>query len=167
MTAALSNLSETAEAILAQCVTALGARVPAGQYIATGQVSYDGCDQLTVVWSPTGLFVTDPFPSRSTKPIRCVAVIAAEFLVECTRCVPVIEGDTFPDPADITAAHEEIMADGETLFCSLLAAAQAGTLFGTCRLFTFGAMTPYGPSGAVGAVRIPITVQMTCATADE
>lgn len=161
-----SNLSETAEAILAACVLALGARAPARQYTATGVVSYDGCDQISVVWSPNGLFVTDPFPSRSSKPIRCAAVIAAEFLVECTRCVPVIQGDTFPDPAAIISAHEEIMADGETLFCGLLAAAQSGTLFGTCRLYTFGAMTPYGPSGAVGAVRIPITVQMTCAPAD-
>ena len=64
-----------------------------------------------------------------------------------------------------TGRRRAIMADGETLLCALLAAAQAGTLFGTCRLFTFGPVTPYGPSGAVGAVRIPITVQMTCASA--
>jgi hypothetical protein len=159
----VSNLSETAEAILAQCVIALGARVPARQYIATGLVSYDGCDQLSVSLVAPGLYIVDPFPSRTSKPIRCAAVLAADFLVEATRCVPVIQGDVFPDPAAITSAHEEIMADGETLFCSLLSAAQSGVLFGACRLFSFGAMTPYGPSGAVGAVRIPITVQMTCA----
>jgi hypothetical protein len=159
----LSNLSETAEAILAACVVALGARVPARQYIATGLVSYDGCEQLTVTWPAGGLYLVDPFPSKYTKPVRCAAVLATDMLVECTRCVPVISGDTFPDPLDLTNAHEEIMADAETLFCALLAAAQSGVLFGTCRLYSFGTATPYGPSGAVGAVRIPITVQMTCA----
>ncbi|MFN2592952.1 MAG: hypothetical protein ABR532_09000 [Candidatus Dormibacteria bacterium] len=157
-----SNLSETAEAILAASVVALGARVPARQYIAAGLVAYDQCEQLTCSWSAAGLYTVDPFPARSSRPVRCAAVIAADFLVECTRCVPVIEGDTFPDPAAITSASEEIMADGATLFCALLAAAQAGTLFGGCRLFVFGAVTPYGPFGTVGAVRIPLTVQMTC-----
>lgn len=161
-----SNLSETAEAILAACVIALGARVPARQYIATGVVSYDGCEQLTVSWPAGGLYIVDPFPSQSRKPVRCAAVLAADFILESTRCVPVISGDSFPDPADITNTHEEIMADAETLMCSLLAQAQAGTLFGACRLYTLGPATPYGPSGAVGAVRIPITVQMTCAPAD-
>jgi hypothetical protein len=158
-----SNLSETAEAILAASVIALGARVPARQYIATGQVSYDGCEQLTVTWPAGGLYIVDPFPSRYSKPVRCAAVLAGDFIVECTRCVPVIQGDTFPDPLVITSAHEEIMADAETLMCALLAAAQSGVLFGACRLFTLGPATPYGPSGAVGAVRIPITVQMSCA----
>ena len=159
----VSNLSETAEDILAACVAILGARVPARQYISTGVVAYDQCEQLSVTLTPPGLYVVDPFPTRTSKPVRCAWVLAADMLVECTRCVPVIQGDVFPDPADITSAHEEIMADGETLLCGLLSAAQAGTLFGGCRLYTFGAVTPYGPSGAVGAVRIPITVQMTCA----
>lgn len=159
----LSNLSETAEAILAAAVIALGARVPARQYIATGLVSYDGCEQTTVSWQAPGLYIVDPFPSRSTKPVRCAAVLAADFILESTRCIPVVSGDAFPDPADITNAHEEIMADGEILMCSLLAQAQSGALFGACRLYTLGPATPYGPSGAVGAVRIPITVQMTCA----
>lgn len=161
-----SNLSETAEAILAASVIALGARVPARQYIATGLVSYDGCEQISCSWQPPGLYIVDPFPSQSRKPVRCAAVLAADFILESTRCVPVISGDTFPAPADIINAHEEIMADAEILLCSLLAQAQAGTLFGACRLYTLGPATPYGPSGAVGAVRIPITVQMTCAPAD-
>jgi hypothetical protein len=161
-----SNLSETAEAILAASVIALGARVPVRQYIATGVVSYDGCEQLTVSWPASGLYIVDPFPSRYSKPVRCAAVLAGDFLVECTRCLPVIQGDTFPDPAALTNAHEEIMADAEILMCSLLAQAQAGTLFGTCRLWTLGPATPYGPSGAIGAVRIPLTVQMSCTPAD-
>lgn len=159
----LSNLSETAEDILTVAVAALGARVPARQYISTGLVSYDGCEQLTVSVVAPGLYLVDPFPSRTLKPLRCAAVTAADYLLECTRCVPVIQGDVFPDPAAITSAHEEIMADAETLYCTLITAVQGG-LFG-CRLVSLGAAAPYGPSGAVGAIRIPITVQMTCAPA--
>jgi hypothetical protein len=161
-----SNLSETAEAILAAAVIALGARVPARQYIASGLVSYDGCEQCTVSWQAPGLYIADPFPSQSRKPVRCAAVLAADFILESTRCMPVIQGDTFPDPADLTNTAEEVMADAEILMCSLLAQAQAGTLFGTCRLYTLGPAAPYGPSGAIGAVRIPITVQMSCTPAD-
>lgn len=161
-----SNLSETAEAILAASVIALGARVPARQYIATGVVAYDQCEQITCSWITPGLYIVDPFPSQSRKPVRCAAVLAADFVLESTRCLPVIQGDTFPDPAAITNAHEEVMADAEILMCSLLAQAQAGTLFGACRLYTLGPATPYGPSGAIGAVRIPLTVQMTCTPAD-
>lgn len=161
-----SNLSETAEAILAGGVLALGARVPARQYIATGVVAYDQCEQITVSWVTPGLYIVDPFPSQSRKPVRCAAVLAADFVLESTRCMPVIQGDTFPAPADLTNAHEEVMADAEILMCSLLAQAQAGTLFGACRLYTLGPATPYGPSGAIGAVRIPLTVQMSCTPAD-
>jgi hypothetical protein len=162
----LSNLSETAEAILAAAVVALGGRVPARQYIAAGQVAYDQCEQTTVSWVSPGLYIVDPFPSQSRKPVRCAAVLAADFILESTRCMPVIQGDAFPDPAALTNAHEEVMADAEILMCSLLAQAQAGTLFGACRLYTLGPATPYGPSGAIGAVRIPLTVQMTCTPAD-
>lgn len=157
----LSNLSETAEDILAVGVSALGIRVPARRYIATGLVSYDGCEQLTVSLVAPGLYLVDPFPSRTAKPLRCAGVLAADFLLESTRCIPVIQGDVFPDPADITSAHEEVMADAETLYCALITAIQGG-LFG-CRMATLGPATPYGPSGAVGGVRILATVQMTCA----
>lgn len=162
----LSNLSETAEAILAAAVVALGARVPARQYIATGVVAYDQCEQITCSWVTPGLYIVDPFPAQSRKPVRCAAVLAADFILESTRCMPVIQGDTVPDPADLTNAAEEVMADGETLMCALLTAAQSGLLFGACRLYTLGPAQPYGPSGAVGAVRIPLTVQMSCTPAD-
>ena len=158
----LSNLSETAEAILATAVVALGARVPARQYIATGIVAYDQCEQITCSWVAPGLYIVDPFPAQSRKPVRCAAVLAADFILESTRCMTIIQGQAFPDPADLTNAAEEVMADGEILMCALLAAAQSGVLFGGCRLYTLGRATPYGPSGAVAAVRIPITVQMTC-----
>ena len=157
-----SNLLTIGTEILAAAVAALGARAPARQYVATGQVSFDGCDQITVSWGPNGLYPTSPFPGRRTEVTRCVVVPAAEFIVECTRCVPVIEGDTMPDPTAIQAAHAEILADAETLFCALLAQAEAGTLFGDRRLFSFGGATPYGPSGGLGGCRLPIVVQTSC-----
>jgi hypothetical protein len=108
------------------------------------------------------MYLADPFPSRTLKPVRCAAVVAADFLLECTRCVPVITSDAAPDPALLTSSAEEIMSDAQTLYCALVDAAP--TLFGACRLYSLGPAVPYGPSGAVGGTRISITVQMDCAT---
>lgn len=159
---ATSTLLTIGTELLTAAVAALGGRAPDRQYVATGLVSFDGCDQITTSWGPNGLYPTNPFPGRTSQVTRCVVVPAAEFVVECTRCVPVIEGDVMPDPAVIQAAHAEILADAETLFCGLLAAAQAGTLFGDARLFSFSGATPYGPSGGQGGCRLPIVVQTSC-----
>lgn len=154
-------MPDTAQAILAAAVTALGTRVPTRQYVAAGLVAYDQCEQLTVTWAIGGTYLVNPFPNRQPGPGRCASVLAADYLVECTRCVPVITGDQAPTPADLTASGIEIMTDAVTLYCALIA--DAPTLFGT-HPYAFGAVTPYGPSGAVGGTRIPITVQIDCST---
>lgn len=156
-----SDLLSDGQAILAAAAAALGSRAPERQYVATGQVPYDGCDQLTVTLDPNGLSLVDAYPSKASGPTRCVAIPSASWLLECTRCVPVIQGDIFPDPQVIQDAHAEILADAETLFCALLTAAQSGSLFAG-RAFTFSGVTPYGPSGAVGGTRYPISVQTSC-----
>lgn len=156
------SLVTTAQAILATAVTALGSTAPARQYVAAGLVAYDQCEQLTVTWAVGGMYLVDPFPSRTTKPVRCAGIVAADFLLECTRCVPVITSDAAPDPGLLTSSAEQIMTDAQTLYCALVAAAPA--LFGACRLYSLGSAVPYGPSGAVGGVRIPITVQLDCAS---
>jgi hypothetical protein len=82
------------------------------------------------------------------------------------RCVPSIDSDagTFPEPADLTAAAIQIMGDGEALYCALATACQsrAAPLFGGCRLTSLGGAAPYGPSGGMGGVRLPLTVQVGC-----
>ena len=159
----MTTVAEVAQDILDFAVAALGARAPVRQFLWAGTVAQD-CEQLSVSWAPRGLYPSQTFPAPTSLPAKQPLVTVTDFMVETVRCVPNInsEAEAFPDPIDLTMTAIEIMNDGETLYCALVAAMQAGTLFGGCRMASLGGAAPYGPSGGMGGVRVPLSVQVGC-----
>lgn len=163
----LSGLADVAQDILDFGVLALGVRAPARRYLVPGISDITECEQITVSWTSPGLYPSsEGFPIVSRQSAKRPQVTVADFLLECTRCVPPINSETgtYPDPSDLTTTAIEIMTDGETLYCAFAKACQSKTapLFGGCRLVSLGGAAPYGPSGGMGGVRLPMTVQVGC-----
>jgi hypothetical protein len=162
----MTTLAEVAQDILDFAVAALGPRAPARQFLGAGLVAFD-CEQISASWAPRGLYQSsEGFLAPSTQIAKRPQVTAADFLVEVVRCVPGInsEMESFPDPAELTSAATDIMTDAETLYCAFAEACQPHNvpLFGGCRLMSLGGAAPYGPSGGMGGVRLPLTVQVGC-----
>ena len=163
----MSSLAQIAEDILAFGVNALGAKAPVRQFLVAGISDITECEQITVAWTPPGLYPSsESFPAGSRQSAKRPQVTVADFLLECTRCVPTINSETgtYPDQANLTTSAIEIMGDGETLYCAFARACQSrdAPLFGGCRLTSLGGAVPYGPSGGMGGVRLPMTVQVGC-----
>lgn len=166
-------VSDIAHAILTAAKTALSWDPNSPAYVSAGKPAADGCDQL-VVWVDT-LKLVRPRNSagkgggafaenrQSLEPQG--GLPAADFQVQLLRCgAPAPNAGvavTAPAPADLDAFATAHLADGWQLYRGLLAAWQAGTLFGGFEhipaAVVIGHADPYDTQGGVAGWTLAIT----------
>lgn len=133
---------------------------PIRQLIAPGLPVHDCCEQLVVWVNPVG---------EGARSGRTMAphfqITRPTYRVHSTRCVPTgrIEGKRYipPEAEAITAASEQILADGWALWnriFNLINAQPEALLFSRCADLVNWSMNSIQPSGGCGGWEMQFTV---------
>lgn len=133
------------------------APLPDRQYVHAGEVSFD-CDELVV--TGVGLFQGQPNLPVDFTPIRCEVPRTARLEVWLVRCVPAIDDDGAPEPAEETESAHDILTDLWMVPQAIFIAYKNGTLDlpGRCELLGLGSASIQGPQGAYTATAMEVQV---------
>lgn len=136
--------------------------LPDRQYVAPGQIIWDGCDQLVATverqanveadvgieqYSVQGPGLTNRFAVVAVALIRCVHDLADDGVAEAGP----------PTPAEMESDAVIQLTDSESLYQSILAGHRAGEIT-SCRGLAYEAWTSEGPQGgfAGGTLRVRV-----------
>lgn len=133
---------------------------PERQFISPGNVVHDCCEQLAVWVNPIGTGARSPGTSAPD-----MQIIRPTLRVHATRCVPTgkIVGKKYepPDPVLLSAAAEQIHADGWALWnhlFNLINAEPDALLFTKCLDLVNWSMAALTPGGGCAGWEMQFTV---------
>jgi hypothetical protein len=133
------------------------AGAPDRQLVAPGNVVHDCCEQLAVWVNPIGEGARSPGTLAPD-----IQITRPTFRVHSTRCVPTgaIVGKQYvpPDPLVLTAAAEQIHADGWALWNHIFNLINADLLFAKCADLVNWSMQALTPSGGCAGWEMQFTV---------
>lgn len=154
-----------AVAFLAACVESLDTiptlvsgygGAPARAFVSPGQPSLDCCDQLAVHIGPiSDGRTTGPTPSAPKFKINHVTLVAT-----ITRCIPGMEGTTFPTPSALTESAKQIDLDKWALWNHLFFMLDQGELFDRCGDVQFVSLNSLQPQGNCGGSTLTVRVSL-------
>lgn len=130
---------------------------PERQYVSPGNVTHDCCEQLAVWVNPIGEGARSPGVDA---PIA--QVIRPTLRIHATRCVPtgtiVAKRYVPPDASAISAASEQILADGWALWNHIFNLINADLLFQRCLDLVQWRMLALQPMGGCAGWEMQFTV---------
>lgn len=164
-----SDLLETARACLATTTSG----EPSDVFVGHGDVPRWCCDTLTVWVGPVVLTQYEQFPTPLLRPPRCdESAISAQLNLKLRRnCFPFLKAppEVFPEASALTEASINLAEDARVLYCCVVNAYEAGTLFTEFAdteppesyVTVFGPMLPYRGGACAGwdwSMRVGIPV---------
>jgi hypothetical protein len=133
------------------------AGAPERQFVAPGLPVHDCCEQLVVWVNPLGEGARSPGTLAADFRIN-----RPTFRVHATRCVPTgtIVGKRYvpPEPEAISAASEQVLADGWALWNHLFNLINADLLFTKCNDLVQWGATQLTPSGGCAGWELQFAV---------
>lgn len=153
----LSGLARQVLAIVADVI----ADPPDRQYITQSLPAFD-CAELVV--GADGIVGHDGDASvETTGLISCLTMQAANLSIWLVRCVPTQDDDgTAPDPEDLEASADMLLADPIDMFNAITGAYFAGELAGCSGLGLLG-WTAIESSGGIGGGTMRLRVDLSSA----
>jgi hypothetical protein len=134
---------------------------PERSFISPHLPALDCCDQLTV--HVPAIVEADTVPGGLGKGTRhrMSRMNHVALTVTITRCVPIIDGaGNLPALAELTAASEQLLADGWALWNHVWNLVRAKQLFSYCGEVHWDGLRPLGPEGGCAGWTLAFTVSL-------
>jgi hypothetical protein len=135
--------------------------LPALQYVANGQVMWDGCEVLAATVERQANTEADVGLEQYNIQGPGLANRFAVVAVLLIRCVPemtvTMDAVSPPDAADIEASARSHLLDAEALYGAILATHRAGEIT-SCNGLAYEAWTSDGPQGGFGGGTLRVRV---------
>lgn len=135
--------------------------LPERRYVSDGPAAAWDCEQCVV-------YVERTFPGladqQQPRAIDGIEVRSLSLQIEVVRCTPVMDEEgaeiILPDPADIEASAQVVLADAVMLAAGIRAAWKAGELAG-CHDVVLDDWQGLGPLGGLVGGRLGVRIQLT------
>jgi hypothetical protein len=135
--------------------------LPALQYVANGQIMWDGCEMLAATVERQANTEADVGLEQYNIQGPGLANRFAVVAVALIRCVPemkvTLDEAIPPDPTDIEDSARSQLLDSEALYGAILAGHKAGTIT-SCNGLAYEAWTSDGPQGGFGGGTLRVRV---------
>lgn len=166
------DLHALAQEYLAACVESLDtiplfnpglAGAPDRAFTSPGIPVWDCCEQLTVHVDGATESGTSPQGLATGRRQAWGRINLVGFVATVTRCIPVVGGtslDSLPTIESMTAAAEQIHADGWALWNHIYNMIRAKELFAICDEVFWDGLRAVSPSGGCGGWTLVLRVQL-------
>lgn len=166
------DLHALAVEFLAACVESLDtiplanpglAGAPERAFTSPGIPVWDCCEQLTVHVDGVSESATSPGGLATGRRATFSRINLVGLVATITRCIPVVGGtqlDALPEIEDMTAAAEQIHADGWALWNHIYNMIRAGDLFALCDEVFWDGLRAVQPLGGCGGWTLAFRVQL-------
>lgn len=162
-----TDLHALCEEFLAACVEALDsisapglAGAPERRYVSPGTPAFDCCDQLTVHAQAITETLDRNGLNQGIKHRLQSRVNLVQLVATATRCIPQLEGESFPSATDLEAAAEQTNADAWALWNHVWNLARSGSLFTLCDEVFWDGMRAINPSGGCGGWTLTLRAEL-------
>jgi hypothetical protein len=144
-------------------LAALGIDVPPAQYVASGIVAWDG-ESLTVYLGTIDQGQPGA-PIGTSFQVGAATILSATFYVQILRETPALNGEGFaadmtPSPDVLGEAGLMAVGDAGALIQAAIAIHTKYLATGPGEGFKIGPVTPLGPEGGLGGMRLALEVSL-------